>query len=408
MSDKGSTAGETRATMAGAMDGVRVLDLTIALSGPMAMGILADQGADVIKVEPPGLGDIGRWVGVAAGGVSAMSQMSSRGKRSIALNLHEEDGRAILRELVADADVFAQNFRPGVIEKLGFGYEEVARLNSEIVYLSISGFGPHGPYAARSAYDPVVQAVGGLAAAQAPAEGEPQLIRNTAADKISGLTAAQAVSAALFARARGRGGQHVELAMMDAVVQFVWQDAAGNEVLLDSDGSQPSSFSRDQKLWPTRDGWVIAAPVSDADVAGICRAVEVDGWDVPELRTIVDRRIHGDLFRALLKRVMDAVQQRTTAEVMEAMGREKAPAGAVLAPAEQHLDPQLQAMETFEESVHPTAGRLRQPRPAARFSATPARTGGPCPTLGENSDEILRELGRGDAIADLRARGIVA
>jgi crotonobetainyl-CoA:carnitine CoA-transferase CaiB-like acyl-CoA transferase len=392
----------------GALDGIRIVDLSIALSGPWAVGILADQGADVVKVEPPGIGDIGRWVGPAIGGVSAMAQIANRGKRSLAVNLRTEPGRDIVRRLAARADVFVQNFRPGVIERLGLGYEALAGANARLVYVSISGFGAEGPYAGKSAYDPVVQAYSGLAAVQAGADGHPQLIRHTAADKITSLTAAQAITAALFARERGAGGQHLSISMLESVVNFVWADAAGNEVLRDADGSQPSSFSRDQKLWPTQDGFVIAAPVSDKDVARICRGVGVDGYDDPMVATIVARRQNPAAFQALLRRVYAAVGNMTTAEAIRGMEAERAPCGAVLGPAELHRDPQVAALGMLEDSIHPAAGRLRQPRPAARFAATPARTGGPAPTLGQHTDEILAELGLSERRAELRAAGVVA
>jgi crotonobetainyl-CoA:carnitine CoA-transferase CaiB-like acyl-CoA transferase len=391
------------------MRGVKIVDLSIALAGPWAVGMLADQGASVIKVEPPGLGDIGRWIGVAVGGLSAMAAVVNRGKRSIAVNLQTDEGRAIVRQLASEADVFVQNFRPGVIEKLGLSYDVLSGANPELIYCSISGFGPEGPYAKKSAYDPVVQAYGGLAFAQAGgAEAEPKLIRHTAADKITALTASQAISAALFARERGRGGQHLRLSMLESVVSFVWADAAGNEVLLDSDGSQPSSFSRDQKLWPTKDGFVIAAPVSDADVAGICRGVGVDGYDAPEVATIMARRANADAFSELLRRVLAAVGELTTAEAIAGMEAEKAPCGAVLSPAELSDDPHVRALGMLEDSLHPMAGRMRQPRPAARFERTPSSTGAPAPGLGQHTDEILAELGLADRSAALRASGAVA
>lgn len=394
--------------MFGPLHGTRIVDLTIALSGPLAIGILADQGADVVKVEPPGLGDIGRWVGVARGGVSAMAQMANRGKRSIAVNLKTPEGCDIVRRLARSADVFAENFRPGVADRLGFSYDELRRENPRLVYLSINGFGSEGPYAHKSAYDPVVQAYGGLAAVQAGSEGPPQLIRHTAADKITALTASQAVTAALYARERGAGGQRLEVTMLESVVQFVWADAAGNEIVLDSDGSQPSSFSRDQKLWKTRDGWIIAAPTGDKDVEAICKGVGVDGWDDPTVRTIAARRQNPEAFVALLRRVLAKVETLTTEEALAGMEREKAPCGAVVGPERLHLDPQVRARGVLEDSVHPVLGPLRQPRPAPRFARTPAATGGPAPTIGQHTDEILGEIGLGARTAELRAAGVVA
>jgi crotonobetainyl-CoA:carnitine CoA-transferase CaiB-like acyl-CoA transferase len=394
--------------MPGPLHGTRIVDLTIALSGPLAIGILADQGADVVKVEPPGLGDIGRWVGVAKGGVSAMAQMANRGKRSIAVNLKSPEGIGIVRRLAREADVFAENFRPGVTARLGLSYEELRRENPRLVYLSINGFGSEGPYAHKSAYDPVVQAYGGLAAVQAGADGPPQLIRHTAADKITALTASQAVTAALYARERGAGGQHLEVTMLESVVQFVWADAAGNEIVLGSDGSQLSSFSRDQKLWKTKDGWIIAAPTADKDVEAICKGVGVDGWDDPKVRTIAARRQNPDAFKELLRRVLAKVETLTSQEALSGMEREGAPCGAVIGPERLHLDPQVRARGVLEESTHPVLGALRQPRPAPRFAATPAATGGPAPTIGQHTDEILAELGLGPRTAELRAAGVVA
>jgi crotonobetainyl-CoA:carnitine CoA-transferase CaiB-like acyl-CoA transferase len=337
-----------------------------------------------------------------------MAQMANRGKRSIALNLRCDKGRDIARQLIRDADVFVQNFRPGVMERLGLGYKDLSLENPELIYVSISGFGAVGPYATKSAYDPVVQAYAGLASAQANlASPDPGLIRHTAADKVTALTASQAITAALFARARGAGGQHVEISMLEAVVSFVWADAAGNELLLDTDGSQPSSFSRDQKLWPTKDGWVIAAPVSDHDVAAICKGVGVIGYDAPEVATLMARRQNPEAFAELLQRVLLAISQLTTREAMDGMEREKAPCGAVVAPSELHLDPQVMFLGMLEESTHPAAGRLRQPRPPVRFGATPTKTGAPAPTNGQNSDDILRELGRGSEIDSLRVEGVV-
>ena len=228
----------------GPLAGVKILDLSIALTGPFAVTLLADQGAEVVKVERPGMGDIARWIGVSVNGMSAFYLACNRGKRCIAVDLSTEEGQSVVLKLAAEADVVVQNFRPGVIDRLGLGYESVRALNPEVIYCSISGYGSEGPYSERSAYDTSIQAYAGFAANQAdPEGGPPEFLHQNGADKVSALFASQAITAALFARGQGRGGQHVEMAMADACVSFLWAESAGNEVLLDSDGTQRSSFN---------------------------------------------------------------------------------------------------------------------------------------------------------------------
>ena len=245
----------------GPLQGIRILDLSIAATGPLACSLLADQGADVIKVERPGIGDIGRWVGVSVNGMSALYAACNRGKRCIAVDVQTDEGRDIVRRLAQDADVFVQNFRPGTLDRHGLGYDDLRDGHDDLIYVSLSGFGATGPYAGKSAYDTVIQAYGGFGANQAdPADGIPVFLRQTAADKVTAFTAAQAITAALLARERGHGGQHVELSMLDAVVSFLWADAAGNEVLMDSDGSRPSSFVATFRPFRFLDGFGIATP----------------------------------------------------------------------------------------------------------------------------------------------------
>ena len=268
--------------MSGPMEGVRVLDLSIALTGPYAAALLADQGADVIKVERPGSGDIARWIGVSVNGMSSLFLVCNRGKRSISVDLQQPEGVDIVQKLAAESDVVLQNFRPGVMDRLGLGYDDMASVNPDVIYASLSGFGTEGPNRDRAAYDTVMQAYGGLASNQAdPADGVPVFLRQAAADKVTALFAAQAITAALFARAQGRGGQHVQLSMMDAVVSFLWADSAANEVLLESDNSLPSSFVAGSKPFRFKDVWGIVTPTSDHDFAGMCRALGVEGMTTP-------------------------------------------------------------------------------------------------------------------------------
>jgi len=395
-------------TGTGPLMGIRVLDLSIALTGPYAAALLADQGAEVVKVERPGLGDIGRWVGVSVNGMSALFQACNRGKRSIAVDAATPAGREVVRRIAARCDVVIENFRPGVMERLGLGYDDLRRGRDDLIYASLTGFGPDGPYAGKSAYDTVIQAYGGFAANQAdPETGEPKFLNQTAADKVTALVAAQAITAALFARERGAGGQHVELSMLDAVVSFLWADAAGNELLLASDCSRPSSFVANFRPFRFTDGWGIATPTSDADFAGMCRALGVEGYDDPRVATIAQRNQHRELTREIMARVYAVAATMTTADAMQRMERERVPCGVVLTPAELADDPHARAIGLLVDDVHPTAGPIRQPRHPTRFSATPASLGGPAPLLGEHTDAVLAELGLAVHVASLRAQGVV-
>ena len=393
----------------GPMEGIRILDLSIALTGPYAAALLADQGAEVIKVERPGIGDIARWVGVMVNGMSSLYLVCNRGKRSIAVDLTTEGGADIVRVLAARSDVVLQNFRPGVLDRHGLGYEDIKVLNPEVVYCSLSGFGASGPYRDKSAYDTVIQAYAGLASNQAdPSDGVPVFLRQTAADKVTSLYASQAITAALFARERGKGGQHVELSMMDAVVSFLWADSAANEVLLDSDHTQNSSFVAGFRPFRFTDGWGIVTPTSDADFAGMCRAFDVEGYDDPRVSTIRERIKHRHLTEPIMDGCYASAANLTSEEAMFRLNAQRVPCSVVVTPAELPHDEHAAAIGLFVERDHPVAGRTRIPRHPSRFGGGAAELGGPAPQLGEHTDEVLTELGMGGRIDELRAAGVVA
>lgn len=392
----------------GPLSGLKVLDLSIALTGPYAAALLADQGAEVTKVERPGIGDIARWVGVAVNGMSAFYLACNRGKRCIAVDLSTEEGRDIVLQLAADADVIIQNFRPGVIDRLGLGYDAVREVNPDVVYASISGYGPVGPYRDRSAYDTSIQAYAGFAATQAELDGPPTFIKQNAADKVSALFACQAITAALFARASGRGGQHLELGMADACVSFLWAEAAGNEVLLGADGSMPSSFNAGFAPMRFLDGWGIVVPTTDADFAGMCKALDVPGWDDPRVKTVGERRKNRDVLEPIMDMCYAMAANLTQADAIERFERERVAFAMVLSAAEMVDDPHAIAIGMFEEFDHPVVGRARLPRHPTQFHATPASLGFGAPALGQHTDDVLGELGLGAQIERLRAAGVVA
>ena len=392
----------------GPLQGVKVLDLSIALTGPYAASLMADQGAEVIKIERPGIGDIARYVGVMVNGMSALYLVCNRGKRSIALDIQTDEGRDIARRLAADADVVIENFRPGVMDRLGLGYDDIRADNADVIYVSMSGFGDEGPYRDRSCYDTVMQAYGGFAATQADPDTEmPEFLRQTAADKVTALYGSQSITAALFARAQGRGGQHVKLSMADAAVSFLWADAAGNEVMMDADGSQPSSFVAGFQPMRFLDGWGIVTPTSDHDFHGMCRALDVEGWDDPRVATVGERLQHRELMNEMMDMVYAMAANLTMEQATERFERERVPFAMILSPEQITRDEHAVAIGLFEEADHHVVGRTRMPRHPSRFTKTPASLTGGSPALGEHTDEILTELGLGDEIAALRAKEVV-
>jgi len=386
--------------MSGALEGVRVVDLTSMISGPLATRILGDQGADVVKVEPPGGGDLVRRLGSTRRGMAPTFATVNRNKRSLVLNLREARGRQLLERLVAAADVFVQNFRPGTAERMGLGEEKLRRLREDLVYVSISGFGEAGPYARKRVYDPLIQALSGLADVQADREtGRPQMVRLIVPDKLTAVTAAQAITAALFARERSGRGQHVRLSMLDAMIAFLWPEAMAGYTWVgdESDRSRPQ-LAQDL-VFETADGFITAGAVSDAEWQGFARAVGHPEWLEDErFSTPAGRVTH---VRERLELMAEALAGRSSAEWLEVLDAAQVPCAPILRRHQLLTHAQVEANALLVEAQHPHAGPIRQPRPAARFDGTPAKIRRQAPLLGEHTDEILGELGL--AAGEIRA-----
>jgi crotonobetainyl-CoA:carnitine CoA-transferase CaiB-like acyl-CoA transferase len=392
------------------LQGIRIVDCSAVVSGPMAATILADQGASVVKVEQPGVGDILRYVGSHRGGMSGLFHVVNRGKRSLALDLRAERGRDILLQLLEDADVFIQNFRPGVVERMGLGPDELCAAHPRLVYVSIRGFGAQGPLSQQRVYDNVIQACAGIASAQSDDSGEPRLVRQLLCDKLTSITTAQAISAALFQRERTGQGQALELSMLDTAIAFLWPDAAADHTLLGDHVAHQPTIGSAYRLLEVADGHATLTMLSDAEFQGMCRALGLDEAAAdPRFASVADRMQNlADLSALMQEAVPRAARSLTRAEIEARLVAEDVPCGAVRSLDELHEDPQVVANGTLVESEHPLCGRLREPRPAARFGSEPGEPAGPAPALGADTDAILQELGLGDAIRGLREDGVVA
>ena len=377
--------------MAGAMEGVRVLDLTTMVAGPVAAMMLADQGADVIKVESPS-GDLMRHFAFGRGGVSASFLSCNRNKRSIAIDLKDAEGLQIVRKLAATADVLMHNFRPGAADRIGLGEDAMRAIRADLIYVSISGFGETGPYANQRAYDPVIQALSGLAEIQRDRDtGRPRMIRTIIADYTTALTAAQAITAALFARQRTGIGQHVRVAMLDAMVAYLWPEAMPSLTFVGEERDPSDGELGPDLIYATQDRYITAGALSDDEWAGMCRALgREDLIDDPRFKTARDRAIN-----AVARREITAaeLEKWNANEILPRLLANDVPSAPVLSRFELLSDPQVRENGIFEEFDDSTSGKIRQPRPAARFDRTPSAIRTSAPILGAHNDEILKQAG---------------
>lgn len=387
----------------GALAGVRIVDLTTMISGPVATQMLADQGADVIKVEPLE-GDTLRHYGVGKDRISASFISANRNKRSVALDLKSEAGRRAALKLVATADVLVENFRPGAAARLGLSEAEVRAVRPDIIYVSINGFGEQGPYVDKRVYDPVIQATSGLAAVQADRDtGRPRFVQMILADQVAAMTAAQAITAALLARARTGQGQHVKLAMLDAMVSFLWVSALGFLTLPES-GEPRRLPGRADRIFATTDGYITVVAVSPAEWRGLCDALGRPDWrDDERFATSAARAVNEILFLSELQAVL---RQRCSRDWLALLDRHDVPCAPVLGFDDLLDDPQVRQNGLVEEYRHAEWGTVRQARPAALFSATPSALRTPAPSLGQHTRQVLAEIGlSGTEIDGLTRRG---
>lgn len=397
---------DNRTHSGGPLAGVRIIDFTSIYSGPIATAILGDQGADVIKIEPAD-GDVMRRGMPSRNGVGASFAMMNRNKRSLVIDARSDKGREALERLIVDADVLVENFRPGVMDRLGLGYERLAARNPRLIYVSINGVGSTGPYAKRRVYDAVIQAISGIAALQAGGnDGDPQMVNTLICDKVTSVNAAQVISAALYSRERTGKGQQVELTMLDAALNFIWPDGMFNYSLLDDDSEPVPTLDYSSFVRRTADGYVAVMPVKAAEWHGVFKALELDTlWGDERFDSAANRRANADVLNRLLN---DAYGRFSTEEMLERLEQNDVPYAELNSQADVITDPQVVAMGALQEFEHHLAGRMRQPRPQGQFKGTPAGLHRSSPALGEHTEEVLLEAGYSSAeIAALRREGII-
>lgn len=379
---------------AGPLDGIRILDLTSVLFGPLGAQTLGDWGAEIIKVEAL-TGDTWRYAGQFRNrGMTGQFMAVNRNKRSLALDLKHPEGKAVLQRLIPTADVLVTNVRPAALARLGFGYEACEKLNPRLIYAAATGFGQDGPWAARPAFDEIIQAASGFASAMGTDE-EPAFVPSLVGDKICGLVLAGAVSAALYRREQSGKGQLVEVPMLETLAAFNSIEMFGGEAFVPPIG--PPGYKRMKERRPvrTKDGWLTMLPYSGDNWCSFFEAVgHPECIEEFAVRDPVQRATNID---KIYKRMAEIALTRTTKEWEELLLRIDVPHTAFAKLTEVAEQPHLKAVGLFVEMDHPTEGKIRQPRPATRFSESAAGIRYMPPRLGEHSEAILKEAGYSDA-----------
>ncbi|MEE4186637.1 MAG: CoA transferase [Gammaproteobacteria bacterium] len=395
--------------MAGPLDGVKVLELTAVVLGPWACQILADMGAEVIKVEPP-YGDSNRGLGASRNpGMAALYLTCNRNKRSIVLDLKQPEARAAVMKIAAGVDVVIHNNRPQVMTKLGLEYADFKAVNDKIIYCGTYGYGKDGPYGEKGALDDSIQSISGIAWLTNMVLGEPRYLPTVVCDKTTALNVVYAVTAALYAREKTGQGQEIEVPMFESMVYYNMAEHLWGQTFDPAIGSAGYKrlMSYHRKPYKTLDGYIAILPYLDAHWHKFCELSErLDLLDDPRFLTLADRVANID---ATYEETGKIMATRTTQEWLDMFGKTSVPTNAVNTLDGVIDDPHLKAVDFWQEMDHPTEGKLRMTRFPVNFSATPAENRRHQPRLGEHSREILLEAGLSEAEVDalLAARGTV-
>ncbi len=388
------------------LDGIRVLEFSTMITASFAAMMLAEQGAEVIKVEPIELGDPMRYLGSTKGGISALFANCNRGKRSLRLDIKSDAGREVVENLAAETDVVLTNYRPGVMDGLGVGSEHLRSINPQLIYAGVSGFGTEGPQRDAPAYDPIIQAQAGFAAVQGQGKDQPEFMQSLMCDKITAYTAFQAVMTALYVREKSGEGQHIDLSMMDAGLYFLFPDGFMHHTLLDDDVEQQAPLSELlYQLAETTDGGVTVSAATAAQQVGLLTAIDRLDLFADERFNSIDKIMENvDAFR---EEMAAGIASFGTEELLEKLHENDVPAARPLDYQEVLAHPQYGANDSLDTSTDPRLGSMVRIKPPARLNGERLAPAPDIPAHGEHTLEILQELGRTeDHIASLLDQGV--
>ena len=373
--------------MSGPYEGIRVLELTSTVSGPFAGMMLADQGAEVIKVEPPGIGDLARFMGTTKDGMGAMFSTLNRNKKCICLDFKNEEDLSVLKELVSTTDVLIENYRPGIVKKLGIDYESLSQINPDLIYCSISGYGQSGPYKEKKVYDPLIQGTVGIPHSQNIKS--PELIRTIIYDKVTGLTSAQAISAALYQKAKGEGGQYLPISMMESALYYNWPDLMMNHTF-DEGGINLGELADLFEVYETKDGGVVLIIIANDEVfTKFCNVFDLSLHLDEKYNNLVSRIINKEELTTEINKVTSRLSSK---ELENKMDLEGISASICNELNEVYKDPQVIEQGSIVEINHPELGVMRMPKPPANLKGQGSFPRSLAPILGHDNREVLTSI----------------
>ena len=373
--------------MSGPFKDVRVLELTSTVSGPFAGMMLADQGAEVIKIEPPGIGDLARFMGTIKDGMGAMFSTLNRNKKCICLDFKNEDDLQVLMNLVATADVLIENYRPGIVKKLGIDYDSLIEIKPDLIYCSISGYGQSGPYVEKKVYDPLIQGTVGIPNAQSSVF--PELIRTIIYDKVTGLTSAQAISAALYQKANGEGGQYLPISMMESALYYNWPDLMMNYTF-EEGGLNIGELADLFEVYKTLDGGVVLIIIANDEIfTKFCTTFDVNLHLEEKYSNLVSGIVQREELTKEINKITSKLKSKELEKIMDEEGISASICNDL---SEVHLDPQVVEQNSIVEIDHPELGIMRMPKPPANLKGQGIFPRSLAPILGSDNREVLSSI----------------